>query len=403
MIDSLFEIFVLKSIGIAILLLLIIVVRPMVLKWLNAQVAYGLWLMLPIYLLMPVTTAEMNSTGGFMTFILGGDILSTDHNENQWFDSGRIVNWSLIVWGSGCLIMLGIFSVRYQRLKKSLKEIRVSNRFINKQSDAKNGINIQFVSSSLIDVPAVFGLFQSYLILPDDFFSLANKNQQMILQHEFYHLNRHDHRFNFLRVFIKSLFWFNPMFYWADKYCEADQEMSCDLGVLQNSDIEERRNYANVLLQSMIGIKQNKLISQWKYQSLIKERVKMLKNINSKKWHSWVAVVFAAGAIWGTSSVVMAEKEEVVDSGAIPISIIQPRYPRKAAEEGVEGWVKFGFDLDPNGSPFNIRVIAAQPKGVFEDASSEVIKKWKFKVTKAQKNLIYTMEFLLKAPETEEK
>jgi len=114
-------------------------------------------------------------------------------------------------------------------VEKSLSDI---NAAVNsEQKHAGGGKNIRFVSSSLIGVPAVFGLFQSYLILPDDFFSQPDKNQQLILQHEFYHLNRHDHRINFIRVFIKSLFWFNPMFYWADKYCEADQEMSCDLGV----------------------------------------------------------------------------------------------------------------------------------------------------------------------------
>jgi len=118
MIDLLFEYLLLKSIGVAILLLLLVIVRPLVLKYLNVRVAYSLWLILPLYLLMPVSTAEVSSTGGFMTFILGADILSPGHNENHWLDGSRVALWSLSIWGSGCLVMLGLFSTRYQRLKK---------------------------------------------------------------------------------------------------------------------------------------------------------------------------------------------------------------------------------------------------------------------------------------------
>ncbi len=403
MIDTLFEFLVLKSIGVAILLCLIVVIRPTVLKRLNVRVAYGLWLMLPVYLLIPVSNAEVTSTGGFMTFILGSEAFFENLADKEGFYGNQTALWGLMIWLWGCLAMLTVFFFRYRRLKSSLEILTTKNiSGMVDAGDSKLINNIQFVSSPLIDVPAVFGLFQPYLVLPDDFSSLPTKNQQMILQHEFYHLNRHDHRYNFLRVLIKSLFWFNPMFYWADKYCEADQEMSCDLGVLQNADIEKRKIYANALLDSMSGVKRNKLVSQWKYKSLIKERVKMLKNINSKKWHSWVAAAFAASAIWGTSSLVMAEKEGISDSGAIPITIIQPGYPRKAAEEGVEGWVKLRFDIDSNGFPYEIAVIDDKPKGVFVEDAIKAVRQWQFKTKGGQNNLIYTMEFVLEAPEGEE-
>jgi TonB family protein len=221
------------------------------------------------------------------------------------------------------------------------------------------------------------------------------------LQHEFYHLKRHDHRFNFLRAIVKSLFWFNPMFYWADKYCEADQELSCDLGVLQNSDIDKRTAYANALLATFSGNTRSKLVSQWKYQSLIKERVRMLKNNTSKKWHSWAALALAASAIWGTSSVVMAEREPMATSAATPTSIVQPRYPRKAAEEGLEGWVKFEFNVDSNGHPYEVKLTAADPINVFERDAKKAIYQWRFEKNKAQNNLVYTMQFKLADPSEE--
>ena len=92
------------------------------------------------------------------------------------------------------------------------------------------------------------------------------------------------------------------------------------------------------------------------------------------------------------------------DGEAIPMVIIQPRYPRKAAMEGIEGWVKFRFTIAPDGSPKNVELIDAQPRRIFERDARRAIYKWKFKPNvvdgKAveQHNMVYTMQFQL-APE----
>ena len=129
----------------------------------------------------------------------------------------------------------------------------------------------------------------------------------------------------------------------------------------------------------------------------------MIKNINSKKWHSWVAAVFAASAIWVTSGVVMAEKEQVAKSEAIPIKIIQPRYPRKATMEGIEGWVKLRFDIDSQGFPYEVIVMDAVPKDVFEKDALKAVRQWQFNTQGGQKNLIYTLVFKLGDGEPEKK
>ncbi|MBV1908695.1 MAG: energy transducer TonB [Kangiellaceae bacterium] len=89
------------------------------------------------------------------------------------------------------------------------------------------------------------------------------------------------------------------------------------------------------------------------------------------------------------------------DGEAIPMVIINPRYPRKAAMEGIEGWVKFKFTISPDGTPLNVELIDAQPRRVFERDARRAIYKWKFKPRvvdgKAveQHNMVYTMQFNL--------
>jgi len=63
----------------------------------------------------------------------------------------------------------------------------------------------------------------------------------------------------------------------------------------------------------------------------------------------------------------------------VPLVRINPQYPRIAAQDGVEGWVRVRFDINPDGQVRNVRVIGAKPRGVFEQATIRAIKKWKYR------------------------
>lgn len=58
----------------------------------------------------------------------------------------------------------------------------------------------------------------------------------------------------------------------------------------------------------------------------------------------------------------------------------QPMYPNRAITRGLEGFVDLAFDITPSGATTNIRVITAEPKGIFERAAIRALQKWKYKV-----------------------
>lgn len=65
----------------------------------------------------------------------------------------------------------------------------------------------------------------------------------------------------------------------------------------------------------------------------------------------------------------------------IPAEVVSqavPRYPNRALNRGVEGWVEVTFFVDTNGAPFDIKVAAAEPKGLFENSAIKAVKKWRF-------------------------
>ena len=64
----------------------------------------------------------------------------------------------------------------------------------------------------------------------------------------------------------------------------------------------------------------------------------------------------------------------------VPYLKLQPEYPSRALNRGIEGFVDLAFDITAAGATSNIRVIQAQPQGVFERAAIRALEKWKYKV-----------------------
>lgn len=60
----------------------------------------------------------------------------------------------------------------------------------------------------------------------------------------------------------------------------------------------------------------------------------------------------------------------------IPLSTARPQIPEWAYKRGIEGWVECSFTVMPNGHVREVKIIDAQPKGVFEAAAVESISNW---------------------------
>lgn len=60
----------------------------------------------------------------------------------------------------------------------------------------------------------------------------------------------------------------------------------------------------------------------------------------------------------------------------VPVSSARPKYPRSAAERGIEGWVELIFVVTGEGRVQNVRVLDASPRGVFEDSAVNAMRNW---------------------------
>jgi TonB family protein len=63
---------------------------------------------------------------------------------------------------------------------------------------------------------------------------------------------------------------------------------------------------------------------------------------------------------------------------AVPISIVEPKYPHSALLRGLQGRVSFQFDIDKLGVPRNIQLLESFPEKIFDKNSVKTFKKWRF-------------------------
>ena len=57
---------------------------------------------------------------------------------------------------------------------------------------------------------------------------------------------------------------------------------------------------------------------------------------------------------------------------------VAPEYPRRAVNDGREGWVDLAITVNPDGSILDVAVLAARPRRVFERPAIRAARKWEF-------------------------
>lgn len=67
------------------------------------------------------------------------------------------------------------------------------------------------------------------------------------------------------------------------------------------------------------------------------------------------------------------------DGDVLPIVRIEPQYPREALVRGIEGWVRVEFMILEDGGVGDVKVVNAEPPGIFERNAVRAVMRWKFK------------------------
>lgn len=87
--------------------------------------------------------------------------------------------------------------------------------------------------------------------------------------------------------------------------------------------------------------------------------------------------------------------QRINGSTLVPLSTARPQIPREAYESGIEGWVEVVFYVTKEGRVTNIRIVDAEPKGVFEAAMVESVRNWIYPASGGAREVQQRFEFKL--------
>ncbi len=62
----------------------------------------------------------------------------------------------------------------------------------------------------------------------------------------------------------------------------------------------------------------------------------------------------------------------------VPLVRVDPEYPPRARQKGIEGWVELEFTISPVGTVQDAVVIASRPTFVFDRAALRAVRKWRY-------------------------
>lgn len=369
------------------LIVLMLTARRLLNKHIGAINTYKLWLIIPIALMLPWLANYLPQNTSLTVFSYGSSSELQQLHAIGKSDTGTTL---FIIWLVGMLAM-GLYNI-YQH-NFALTRLQLEPIKPNRQQTELDHLN--FYQSEHLAAPVITGLLKPIVILPRRFSQVYSPNQQqLILAHELNHLNSKDLHWNMVALFTLSLFWFNPIFWFAYRVFRQQQELACDQQVLASKSIEQKQDYARAMLIAATAPTQ-RVLTHLNYNEDIymKERITQVnshKTIASYKLLPSLVLLLTA-ATFGHSA--LAQNSKVSPE---PSYRIAPKYPVSAARDGIEGYVVINFNVTADGSVVKPKVTKSVPTGLFDEAALNAIKHWRYKTNqRSYNNVDVQLNFVL--------
>lgn len=154
------------------------------------------------------------------------------------------VKIAYVIWAVGSLLCL--FVVLWTN-------ISLSRRLIRERLRPGGKISVQgkpaVYQTGEFSSPCLYGVFRPAIYLPEILVKTysAEKIEQMVL-HERVHYRHLDHIWSFVRILLVSVYWFHPLIWLAASLSKKDAELACDESVMAGLDREQREAYGAMLI-----------------------------------------------------------------------------------------------------------------------------------------------------------
>ena len=265
------------SVSGALLLLLILGLKPLYKNKFSKRWQYYIWIVVALRFLLPFTpdtTIVGSLFEKFDTAAITNEIptspnvpvpADTGNSKAEPTQTNREITTAAMrepfnkyvclffIWSALALVLfvrkVTVYQGFIQYIKAGNKELS-DIKILNLLSDCEEKLNIktrvELSCNPLIASPMLIGFFRPRIILPVG--ELEDKELSYIFVHELTHYKQRDMFYKWLIQIVVCVHWFNPFVYLLEKEVNKSCELSCDEKVIAVLDDKGKREYGDTLI-----------------------------------------------------------------------------------------------------------------------------------------------------------
>ncbi len=265
------------SVSGALLLLLILGLKPLYKNKFSKRWQYYIWIVVALRLLLPFTpdTTIIGSLfEKFDTTAITNEIptnpnvpvpADTGNSKAEPIQTNREITTAAMrepfnkyvclffIWSALALVLfvrkITVYQGFIQYIKAGNKEVS-DIKILNLLSDCEEKLNIktrvELSCNPLIASPMLIGFFRPRIILPVG--EWEDKELSYIFVHELIHYKQRDMFYKWLIQIVVCVHWFNPFVYLLEKEVNKSCELSCDEKVISILNEKAKREYGDTLI-----------------------------------------------------------------------------------------------------------------------------------------------------------
>ena len=235
----------------ALLMAAVLLIRRPVQAAFGPQVAYALWALPALRLLLPPLPAEWTQAAA-LPIAQAGEVVAVlivpATGEMPVAETAAALPWGLMIgaaWAAGAALFFASHWLRHRRF---------CARVLAEAKPVGEVGGIRVVESRAAAGPLAFGMAQRFVAFPRDFADRYDADERdLALAHELGHHQRGDLLANWVALVVLALHWFNPLAWRAFRAFRCDQELANDARVLVGRSRTDRHIYACAIIKAAHG------------------------------------------------------------------------------------------------------------------------------------------------------
>ena len=283
------------------MVLLVLVLRLLLKKYLPRGIFPTLWCAAAVRLLLPITIPThlsvwnllytpdaVQSNGVISDALMPFPSLATNSTAKPAADIAGI-SPMLLVWLVCAILFAAYFVIGYACMVRRFRGTRLAPQpSIDALLDRfRFSRDPRICVSSSHRAPLTFGVFRPTVLLPEDL-PVGDAQFQLILAHELAHIRRKDCLRKLLLTVCLCLYWWNPLVWLMVWLANRDMELACDEAVLRALGPDCRKAYALTLLDMAQRKPKSAPLCSGFARSSAEERIRAI--LSFKRIPAWVGI-----------------------------------------------------------------------------------------------------------------